>query len=321
MISHADRRAPDLAGDFWAITSYFNPLAYRSRYANYRVFRERLGVPLLAVELAFGPDFELDEGDADILIQLRGGDVLWHKERLLNIALDALPAECTKVAWIDCDLLFDADDWSERAGYLLDRFPAVQLFSRVHYLPPEATLDVLRDNPMETCLISVASAIGSGLDARTCFDEANERVHGRNMPGLAWAARREVLERHRFYDACVIGGGDRAISSAFYGCFDHPIRRHSMSERQAAHYLAWAKPVYDAVRAATSFVEGELFHLWHGPLKNRRWYGRYQPMPSFLFDPFEDIALTENGLWRWNSHKPDLHAYVREHFALRREDD
>jgi hypothetical protein len=52
-------------------------MGYRRRRANYRLFRERLKVPLVAVELAYGPNFELGEGDAEILMQLRGGDVLW----------------------------------------------------------------------------------------------------------------------------------------------------------------------------------------------------------------------------------------------------
>jgi hypothetical protein len=41
----------------WAVTSYFNPMKYQRRRANYRLFRERLGVPLLTVELAYGPEF------------------------------------------------------------------------------------------------------------------------------------------------------------------------------------------------------------------------------------------------------------------------
>ena len=59
MTTSATRRAPAPAGDLWAITSYYNPLAYRRRRENYRIFRQRLKVPLLTVELAYGPDFEL----------------------------------------------------------------------------------------------------------------------------------------------------------------------------------------------------------------------------------------------------------------------
>src|SRR3954471_14147085 len=91
--------------DLWVITSYFNPLRYRRRLANYRVFCRNVPAPLLAVELSFRGSFDLRPGEADILIQLRGGDVLWQKELLLNVALRALPAPCRKVVWMDCDVI------------------------------------------------------------------------------------------------------------------------------------------------------------------------------------------------------------------------
>src|SRR5207248_771616 len=103
----------------WAITSYFNPMQYQRRRANYRLFRKYLRVPLVAVELSYGPDFELTGADADILIQLRGKDVMWQKERLLNVALSALPTDCHKVIWTDCDIIFETEDWSERVNRLL----------------------------------------------------------------------------------------------------------------------------------------------------------------------------------------------------------
>src|SRR5690606_20133502 len=85
----------------WALTSYYNPVRYRRRRENYRAFRDHLDVPLVAVEMETDGVFDLVPGDADILVQIAGGDVLWQKERLLNIALGALPSACRKVAWID----------------------------------------------------------------------------------------------------------------------------------------------------------------------------------------------------------------------------
>jgi len=79
----ADRYGHDL----WAITCYFNPAGYRRKLANYRLFRQHLVIPLVAVEMGYGHDFELTNDDPDIMVQLRGGDVLWQKERLLNLAL------------------------------------------------------------------------------------------------------------------------------------------------------------------------------------------------------------------------------------------
>jgi hypothetical protein len=84
--------------------------------------------------------FELTKSDADILIQLRGGDILWQKERLLNIALQHLPNTCRKLALVDCDVIFELDDFCERVSGLLDRFKLVQMFSHAHHTPRDCVL-------------------------------------------------------------------------------------------------------------------------------------------------------------------------------------
>src|SRR5215813_11905127 len=116
------------ASNLWAITCYFNPIGYHRRLENYHTFRQHLAVPLVTVELAFSGSFELQRGDADILVQLRGGDVLWQKERLLNLALKSLPDCCDKVAWLDCDVVFESDDWAARASQALDHVELLHLF-------------------------------------------------------------------------------------------------------------------------------------------------------------------------------------------------
>ena len=40
------------ASTLWAITTFFNPVRYKQRLRNYRLFRKTLGVPLIAVELS-----------------------------------------------------------------------------------------------------------------------------------------------------------------------------------------------------------------------------------------------------------------------------
>jgi hypothetical protein len=109
----------------WAITCYFNPVGYHRRLENYRIFRQRLKVPLVAVELSFDKKFQLASWDADILVELCSTTVLWQKERLLNVALRSLPGVCDKVAWLDCDILFENEDWVERASRALDEFALV----------------------------------------------------------------------------------------------------------------------------------------------------------------------------------------------------
>ena len=135
----------------WAITSFFNPLGYRRRRENYQVFRRHLNLPLVAVELAYR-EFELQATDAEILVQLRGRDVMWQKERLLNVALQHLPPECTAVAWLDADVILDHPNWPAETCQILDRYPLVQLFESPAICPPISSRRQRQEKPTRNSL-------------------------------------------------------------------------------------------------------------------------------------------------------------------------
>jgi hypothetical protein len=312
--------ASRIDSDFWAITSYFNPMRYRSRLANFRTFRKHLQVPLIAVELTYIADFELRADDAEILVQLRGGAVLWQKERLLNIALQALPLNCRKVAWLDCDIIFAAPDWHEAAAFLLDRFALIQLFRRVHGVGPQWTLEEDPVAQVEYTQESATTSFASGVPAATSLGLILDNRRGTSAPGHGWASWRELVNRHSFYDACIVGGGDRAMICAANGCFDEVMRIHCMNEQQRQWYMNWAKPFHETVRAETTFLDADIFHLWHGDISMRKGRARHEGFQRFRFDPCTDIALGNSGAWRWNTDKAEMHKYVHECFASRRED-
>jgi hypothetical protein len=303
--------------DIWALTVYFNPMRYRRRRANYGTFRRHLGLPLIAIELAYGPDFELDQPDADILVQLRGRDVLWQKERLFNVAVAAVPPACRKIVCVDCDVVFESEDWLARTSRLLDRLALVQPFSHLHRMPPDWT-PAQALVPGGDLLRSPALMLESGMPIATVLGTPAEQI--KCSTGTAWATHTELLRRHGFYDSCIIGGGDSAFVRAAYGCFDEAMRLQHMNTRRREHYLAWARPFHEAVRADIACIHGNLRHLWHGAPQDRRYRNRIERLEPFDFDPFTDIALDDQRVWRWSSDKPEMHEYVRGYFAARRED-
>ena len=136
----------------WAITSYFNPVGFRRRLSNYRVFRTNLAVPLVTVELSFNGRFELTDDDADILIQLSGGAVLWQKERLLNLALKAVPTEVEHIAWLDCDVMLKRKDWAAEAKKQLQDLNVVQLFSEAVFLSSDDNIQRIQARGGYTCV-------------------------------------------------------------------------------------------------------------------------------------------------------------------------
>lgn len=97
-----------------AVTSYFNPLNYQSRKDNYILFKNQLQIPLLTIEWSPEGKFDLTEKDADFLIQLSSGDLMWQKERLLNIAFSEIPSHFEYIAWLDSDIIFLDQKWFKK---------------------------------------------------------------------------------------------------------------------------------------------------------------------------------------------------------------
>lgn len=304
----------------WGITAYFNPAGYRSRLSTYLTFRKNLQIPLVAVELSFNRQFELRDDDAEIVVRLIGKDVLWQKERLLNLGLRALPRECDAVAWLDCDVVFANEAWPQLAYAALTQFPIVQLFSERCNLARGAIHNEAGWSPVDIVAPGVGHTIAIGRLQPDDLRVAGNFTTGRPTTGLAWAARRPLLERHRLYDASVMGGGDRAIVCAAIGRFDSWIDAVAANDRQRQHYLAWGEPFLAEVGGKLGYVDGRIFHLWHGDASDRRYSQRHRELGQFDFDPSKDISIDANGCWQWSSNKPAMHRFVRDYFLARKED-
>jgi hypothetical protein len=302
----------------WAITCYFNPVRYRRKLANYRLFRDHLAVPLVTVELGFDGAFDLEAGDADVLVRVSGGDVLWQKERLLNLAAGALPDSCDAVAWVDCDVIFEGPRWPEAVARALERASLVHLFHERHNLPRDARFDRLASWSAPATSISFAHKLATGAARADDMRDNDSQLVSGSTAGLAWASPRAIIDRHKLYDACILGGADRVMLASALGHFGVVRDGQWMNHQRHHHYLEWARPYREAVRGAVASIPGRLFHLWHGALRDRRYQERFRILERF--DPYRDVALDAGGAWRWSSEKPELHQAVREYFAGRKED-
>lgn len=290
-------------GQLWAVTSFFNPAGYRRLLANYRRFHDALQVPLAAAELSFDGRWELDGHDADILVRITDGDVLWQKERLLNLLIEQLPAECEYIAWIDADVLFLDPSWPQRTLNELASAPLVQLFTTVRHLGHDGTVPPA----------SLPSAAAVALEGQSPFRPKIKH-------GMAWAARRELLSRNGLYDSCVMGCGDTALLGAAYGVPEIVMSEKQMSPAQQDHYSQWATGFYSDVDGRVGAVDGEIHHLWHGDLADRRYDLREKDLAPHCFDPLTDLRLGAEGAWRWATAKPAMHALLREYFYGRSDD-
>ncbi len=318
---HTARPSYRSDASLWAVTTYFNPIGYRTRLGNYRTFRRHLHLPLLTVELAHDDRFDLGEHEAEIMIRKRARDVLWHKERLLNLAVRALPPACNKVVWIDSDVIFEGTDWARRVAEALDRHAIVHPYSTVYHLAPSATSR--GDNDEHVAKVGT-SVVWKWLSKDEPDSRPSRPVSELGRGGGAWglclATRREIIEEHGLYDACVVGGGDLAILCAALGAFERARRAIHMNHAFARHYQDWAAAFHRSTGGDVGCVENALCHLWHGALEHRRYRERFLDLSRFNYDPTSDLALDEGGCWRWSGDKTEMQDYVRDYFLSRRED-
>lgn len=304
--------APD---DLCVVVSYFNSHRYRTKRQNFERFAEpirRSGIRLLVVECAFdAAPFELPASHESH--KIRGSDVMWQKERLLNHAVAQLPNECRKVAWLDADILFENPHWAVETARLLDSFPVVQPFEQVIRLPRGAEAF----HGSGDCWAGFAAIAARRPQAMTQGDFAS---HGHT--GFGWAARRELLDDHGLYDACIAGSGDHMMAHAFAGdwsspCIDRIVGKNSRLRR---HFVAWCKRVYGDVRARIGYAKGTALHLWHGDVADRRYVDRNRELLALGFDPANDLRIAASGCWEWRTRKRELRDWARAYFGARRED-
>lgn len=309
----------------WGIVSYYNAASYVTRHANFRKFADGVrsqGLKLMALEVAFQDDaFSLEETLVDKIVRFRANSVLWHKEGLFRLALEYLPDDCDIVCWLDGDIIFENRDWVAETQQALMDYKVVQPFSHCIWLPPHLdTMSVQNTRYPENCREG-GRLHSFGFGWRNFGPYALEASILHGHVGFAWAARRKAMETVGFYDKAIVGSGDMLMAHAFVGC-DNLLERWDTVYPPAMidDYKRWAESAYSVVEGNVGYVEGNVFHLWHGTSLNRKYLTRLHQLTRHGFDPAVDLRVGSQGLLEWSCRKTELIQFVHDYFFHRDED-
>lgn len=321
-----------------------NPCRYRSRYDLFRAFKRHVraaGARLTVVELAQGDrPHEVTRPGEPRHLQLRTGSELWHKENLVNLGVQRLPADWGYVAWVDADVSFARPDWVQETLQQLQHHPIVQMFSHAIDLGPDhapaawfygagvkpaswaychrrglppANTDLKQQ--LERGRMDVAG--GPGGYGRA--DAATEEGPGYYWhPGFAWAARRATWDAlGGLIDFSILGAADHLMASALTG---EPSLPGWLAEGYRRAVLEWKARADRHVRGDLGYVEGLLLHHWHGPKSKRGYRDRWRIFRDHGFDPALDLKRDWQGLWQLTERSPGLRDALRGYFRQRDED-
>lgn len=280
----------------YVIIPYENPGNYATRE---RLFVEAVdrflaypGVRVVTVELSY---------PGQCLVRLarprvhrccvRGTDVMFHKENLINIGMRTLPPG-SKFAWVDADVALVRPDWVAATERALDRYKVVQLFSFAQDLDPSYVPFTPLPGAVVNCMV-------------------NEYKPGIVCWGFAWASTLGIVTE--LPDTAVLNGGDEWFGRLCLGLGVSPDKFPITRLKERPRCYSYE----------VGFVPGLCLHYWHGSRKFRQ--GLPSELQPHALQTFGDISgwLQENkdGVYEFREDVPtELREKLRQYFQARQED-
>lgn len=299
------------------VACFFNPqnspyrlLAFQKWYSSIKHLNHRI------IECLIG-DAESQLPDSPYITQVTTESLLWHKESLLNKVISELPFEFKYVFWLDTDVLFTNPNWLVEGVEKLKTVKVIQPFEYcVHLQRNQTALDfdvdayrtLVRDARRRHPMLW-RSFLANWVTDREAALSYNYDVHGH--VGFAWGARREVVDKVHLYDKALIGGADHIIAHAATGQIPCNCISRAFT-LDIDDVTEWSKDYYDTVAGAVGFVAGDLYHIWHGEIKDREYLKRIVEFaPEIQFITRRD----SNGLWIYEGTNPYMKRYYRKREA------
>jgi hypothetical protein len=293
------------------ITVISNVCEFKRRWELMRDFIARLenypNVKLYVVEMAYGnQDFHITSPTNPLHLQLRTKFALWHKENMINIAINKLlPIDWKAVAWIDGDIEFENPNWVIDSLKILTQFDIIQLFTTCFDLDEN-------QKPMRIFQsFGYKYAHGEEFIARKNF--------GDNLwhSGYAWACTREFYEKIGYiYDRGILGSGDYVVSQALVGNL-------GCRNAKMPGYVSDLKNYVDKFKNfKVGYIPCNIIHYFHGSKANRKYTERIQILLKYNYDPNFHICYDEQGIIIPSQYMPiNFIDDINNYFFERNEDE
>ena len=293
--------------NIWVVVPHFNPLGLRSTVRNLHICLRSLraqAVSTLVVEgIAPQRVSAIKDGDATKIIRVGAADIMWQKERFLNLGVAALPKECVGVVLLDADIVFESPDWAFATAHLLEHNAIVQPFSRAVWLTEEQSrhFDQMPMAMSELVKNTAASRFSFAYAARHSAGKSND-----GHTGFAWAVRRTVLDKVPLFEHLIVGGFDTVLAAAASESPLLALCERYWPTKLVQELMVWAKAFKRVSLGELAYAPGSVMHLWHGEMVHRDYEGRQEILIEERFDPSLDLVATPGKALTWTRNNPRL---------------
>jgi hypothetical protein len=289
-----------------------NPCLYARRYQLFNKFINKINeddnIRLYVVELAYNNQkFIVTKSSNPNHLQLRTETPMWHKENMINIAVQKLlPKNYKAFAWVDADIEFESNTWALDTLKILNGYKdVVQLFSHA----------VDMDNDEST--MNIFSSFGYNFIKQNKF--GSNKIHDFWHPGFCWAITRKAYEKlGGLYDKGILGSGDNIMAYSFINKCSHYTREKYNDDYNNSMLEFQEK----AKNLRLGYVPGVIRHFYHGKKKNRYYHERTDILAKYQYSPIKDIIYDDKGLIITTTNfSNEFKNEIMNYFIERKEDE
>ena len=272
---------------------YFNAVKSKRLLMNYLYVAEKFkmaNIPFYTLEM-----YE-DTPEISDAFHFKTDFTLFQKERLCYLLEKKIPKSFTKLLFIDSDLIFDNLNWYNELSNKLETFNIVQPFSKGIWL--DITYKEIVKERIPIIFYNKFGQIN------------NSGGIGGYHPGFAWGFQRDWYNKVGFFQHAILGDGDTLSSITWLDYKGHNLPNFIKSAMDDYKNSIKEKP-------SMCFIEGMIYHLWHGDSKNRQYKSRRNILKS-VKDIRDIIRIEKNGLIALKDDK--FKRKIRNYFKNRDDD-
>lgn len=263
------------------------------------------GVPLVVAQAVFPGQNPQPVPEVIPQVALPTKSLLFHKERLWNIAARTLTT-AKRLIFLDADLVFAESDWLDKCLDALGQYDIIQPYSTARWLDERGLCDMERP--------PASDAIRDGLKP------ALKYYH----PGFGWGMTREAFDKlGGLYDLSVSGNSDALFALALRDNILHDAVASWFCHRQdktiaSPSYRDYKRKAVELNLSVGSPSGVTVTHLWHGSRANRKYIERGDLFPRRADGEYA-VHDSPEGLLEWDDIKAS-NTSVEGYFVGKRDD-
>jgi hypothetical protein len=277
--------------DICVAFAFFNTCGYVRILQNLLFFENKLKlakIPYFVAEMVIGDQPPMI---ANPTIRFYCKSSLFYKEALWNRLEKEIPAQFTKICFLDADIIFNKSSWLDDISRLLDSYDVIHCFNKVNMLDLSYAIERTYDSPI--------------------INRSSPQV------GFGWAIQRPIFKKiGGFFDMGFLGASDRI----FYECLTNKLRDKTDAVYSLIYeYVLEYYSNLQSYNITYSCSNSTIYHLSHGTEKNRNYSNRELILNSISNMEFKDVfQLNTDGFWE--PIDSELNNKLYSYFSERKED-